>query len=59
MQEATKMSGYKTYLAAVAIGVITALHYLGIIDDQTAAGVLGLLTSLGLVAARVGTIKNK
>lgn len=53
------MSGYKTYLAAVAIGVITALHYLGIIDDQTSAGVLGLLTSLGLVAARVGTIKNK
>lgn len=53
------LNGYKTYIAAVAIGVLTALKYLGIIDDQVFNGVLGLLTSLGLIAARIGTVKEK
>ncbi len=53
------LNGYKTYIAAAAIGILTALQYLGIIDDQVFAGVLGLLTSLGLIASRVNSVKSK
>lgn len=53
------LSGYKTYIAAVAIGVATALKVLGIIDESTFESIVGALTALGLVAARIGTVKDK
>jgi len=52
------IKGYKTYIAAVLIGVATALQYTGVISSETFEFIIGLLASLGLVAARIGTVKE-
>lgn len=38
-----KLTGYKTYIQAVLIGVASAAHYLGWIDAQAYLLILGLL----------------
>lgn len=52
------LNGYKTYIAAVVIAIATGLQVAGIIDDTIYQAVLGVLTSLGLIAARVGAVKG-
>lgn len=54
----SQLAGYKTYIAAVAIGIVTALQYAGVISDEMFQSIVGALTALGLIAARVGTIKG-
>lgn len=52
------IKGYKTYVAAAVIAIATGLQVAGIIDDTIYQAVLGVLTSLGLIAARVGAVKG-
>lgn len=52
------LKGYKTYIAAVAIGIATALQYSGLISDEVFQSIIGALTALGLVAARIGIKKG-
>lgn len=49
------LSGKKTYLTAIAIGVIAALEYLGI---EVPGWVISLLAALGLTGLRAA-IKKK
>lgn len=51
------LAGYKTYIAAVAIGVLTALQYAGFVSDGMFESALAALTALGLIASRVGSVK--
>lgn len=51
------LQGKKTYIAAIAIGIATALQVAGIISDEIFQSVIGALTALGLIAARVGVQK--
>ena len=49
-----KLSGKKTYLAAIAIGIVTALKVAGIIDDQMEQVIFSLLAAFGLATLRQG-----
>lgn len=53
-----QLAGYKTYIAAAAIGIVTALQYAGVISDEMFQSIVGALTALGLIVARVGTVKG-
>lgn len=46
------LSGKKTYITAVLIGVTAAAHALGYITDGQANSLIGLLTGAGLAALR-------
>jgi hypothetical protein len=46
------LQGYKTYIIAIAIGVVTIIHHLGYIDAATFATLLGLLNAGGLGSLR-------
>jgi len=55
------LRGKKTYLLAIAIGAITALHSLKFIDDATYQMLLALLNAgaLGTLAAKVNRVEDK
>ena len=53
------LDGYKTYIAAAVIGLLTALNYLGILDDENYKTLVGLVGSLGLAALRAGVKGGK
>jgi hypothetical protein len=48
------LSGYKTYIIATALGVLTTLKTLDIIDDSTFQAILVLLNGAGFAALRHG-----
>jgi len=52
------LSGYKTYITAAVIAGLAAAQYLGVIDASTANQIVAFLTALGLIAARIGTVKT-
>jgi len=52
------MSGKKTYIVAGLIGVVTAVRYLGIIDDEIYKAVMAFLGAGGLAALRAGVKKS-
>lgn len=52
------MAGYKTYLVAVAMGLLVAAHFLGWVPDAAYQTLLGLLASGGLAALRAGVAKG-
>lgn len=47
------LKGKKTYVIALAIGLVTAAEFLGWIDMATAATLYGLLGAGGLVTLRM------
>mgnify|MGYP001558008922 CR=1 FL=1 len=47
------LRGKRTVVAAVAIAILTFLKLSGVIDEQQYAGLVGFLTSIGLVTAAV------
>ena len=57
LKEAKPMFGYKTYIIAAAIGIATALHSAGIIDNDLYLAILGFLNAGGLAALRAGVSK--
>ena len=52
------LRGKKTYLLALAAGVLTALRALELIDDRTYETLLGLVGAGGLAALRAGVSKT-
>jgi len=46
------LTGYKTYIVAVLLGVLAAGKYLGWVDNGTFEALLALLTGSGLAALR-------
>lgn len=46
------LSGYRTYIFATAIALISAAKYLGWLDDATYTTLLGLFGAGGLAALR-------
>ena len=52
------LSGKKTYLVAVAIGLVSVAYALGWIDKETWLTLLGLLNGAGLAALRDGVKKS-
>jgi hypothetical protein len=48
------LRGKKTYITAIAIGVVTALHAAGKIDQATYETLLALLGAGGLAFLRLG-----
>ncbi len=51
MNTLSKLNGYKTYLNALAIGIASAVHYLGWVDTDAYILILGILT--GTTAASI------
>jgi len=51
------ISGKKTYLVAIAIGIVAGLQAAGILDDAAVEKAYGLLGALGLVTLRAGVAK--
>ncbi len=51
--------GKKTYAVAVAAGLVTAVHMLGVIDQATWAALMGLLGAGGLATVRAGIAKGR
>ena len=51
------LDGYKTFLVALAIGVASAVHYLGWIDTQAYLLIIGILAPTGLATLRQGIKK--
>lgn len=52
------LNGKKTYIVAAAMGIVTALHYAAIIDDNTFQTLVVILTGGGLAALRDGVAKS-
>jgi hypothetical protein len=48
----SQLAGYKTYIIATLIGVLSAAHFLGYIDTETFQTLFALLTGGGLAALR-------
>lgn len=48
----SKLEGKKTYLVAVCIGVLAAVKYLGLVDDETYQTLMVVLAGGGLAALR-------
>lgn len=48
------LAGYKTYIVAFLVGVVTVMHQLGYIDADTYGVMLGFLGAGGLAALRLG-----
>ncbi|MEQ8504573.1 MAG: hypothetical protein RIB80_04555 [Rhodospirillales bacterium] len=48
------LKGKKTYLVAVAAGIVTVVQALGYIDAEMAATIYGLLGAGGLATLRAG-----
>ncbi len=49
----SRFNGYKTYIVAVLIALASALHYLGYVDTEAYALILGVLG-----AGSIGTIRH-
>lgn len=52
------LTGNKTYLCALAAGVVQVAHSLGWIDDAVYQTIFGLLSAGGLAALRAGVTKS-
>ncbi len=52
------LSGYRTYLIAIALATVTAAQYLGWITTETAVALYGVLGAGGLAALRAGVSKS-
>lgn len=52
------LNGKKTYIVAAAMGIVTALHYAAIIDDNTFQTLVVILTGGGLAALRDGVARS-
>lgn len=52
------MKGYKTYLIALAMGIATAMKFLGYLDQETYLTIMGLLGGGGFAALRAGVKKE-
>lgn len=52
------LTGNKTYLLAVCIGVLSAAHALGWITEDTFHTLVGLLGAGGLAALRAGVKRD-
>ena len=46
------LKGYKSYIVAALIGIVSAVHYLGYIYAESYTAILGLLCSSGIAALR-------
>lgn len=57
----TMLAGYKTYIVAVLMGVLTVLKSLGQIDETTYNTLMALLGAgaVGTVAAKINRLGNK
>ena len=53
------LAGQKTYIVAIAAAVITILHNMGRIDDNTFATLMALLGSAGLATLRHAVATEK
>lgn len=51
------MSGYKTYIAALVIGLAAAAHSLGLLGDVAYQTIIGLSGAGGLAALRAAIAK--
>lgn len=51
------LAGKKTYLCALALGVVTVAESLGYVDSATARTLQGLVGAGGLAALRAGVKK--
>ena len=47
-----KLKGYRTYIVAVCVGLVTVAHYLGWLSPETTAVLLGLLGATGVATMR-------
>ena len=54
-----KLTGYKTHIQAVLIGVASAVHYMGWIDTQAYLLILGLLGAGTLSSLQAAVTRNK
>lgn len=54
------LAGYKTYIVAVLLGLVTALHSMGKIDDSLFQMLLGLLNAgaISTVAAKINRMNR-
>ena len=52
------ISGKKTYLAAIAVGIVTALQAAGLLTDEQAQAAYGGLAAFGLYSLRQGVSKS-
>jgi len=50
----TSLAGYKTYIVAIVVAVMTAVYQLGYIDQSTYQTALGWLGAAGLATLRAG-----
>lgn len=55
------LKGKKTYIVAIAIGMLTTANTLGYIDDETFKMLLGLLNGVGLmtISAKINRVNTK
>lgn len=53
------LSGYKTIIIAVLLGIFTTLKSLGYIDHDTWETIFGILSSGGLLTMRAAVAKGK
>ena len=51
------MKGKRTYMVAVAVGLVTVAYQLGMIDGQLYTAALGMLGAGGLATLRAGIAK--
>jgi len=54
----SQLAGYRTYIIATLIGLLSAAHFLGYVDANTYQTFLGLLTGGGLAALRAASGSN-
>ncbi len=53
------LSGYRTYIIAGLIAIVSVAQYLKWIDSSTATALFGLLGAGGLTATRMAITKSK
>ena len=54
----TMLNGWKTYLCAVGIGIVTTAKALGYLDEASYQTIVGMLGAGGLAALRAGVAKS-
>jgi len=52
------LKGRKTYIVAIAVGVLTTAHRLGYVDDAMFSMILGFLNAGGLATLRAGMVSK-
>lgn len=53
------LSGYKTYIIAALMGIVTALVAANVITEEQAQHIYAALGAFGLATLRAGVAKNK